>query len=214
MGIKVNGQVGPRVLADGAESELRLTRDAAIAVSDAHPRYAEAATRNFSFAVSTAVGGVAPGTALGTTPPMALWNPPSSGIYLAVISARLGYVSGTIGAGTLAYAYVLQQTTTPSGGTELTTVGTSLSGARSRGRAFQGSTLASTPLILAPGIILNPTLATAAAASIGPAGSVVKDEIAGEFIIPPGAVFVAQGVAAAGTSPLVMIGLTWEEMSL
>lgn len=212
MGVKVNGQVGPRYVSDGAETQLRLSKDAALAVTDSNAHFAEAATRNQIFAASTAVAGVAPGTALGTAPPMALWNPPSSGVYLAITSVRLGYVSGTIGAGTLAYAYVLQQTSTPSGGTELTTVGSSLSGARSRGRAFQGSTLVSTPLILAPGIILNPTLATAAAASIGPAGSVVKDLVDGEYIVPPGAVFVAQGVAAAGTSPLVIIGVAWQEM--
>jgi len=207
----IEGQVGPRIVSDGAETEVRLGRMGCVVTTDAHGRYTENTTRGYVYSASTAVAGVAPGTALSTTPPLALWNSPGSQVNLCVLWSQLGYVSGTIGAGTVVYAYVLQQTTTPTTGTELATVCNNLSAARSRGRVFQGSTLASTPLILYPAHTLQPTLATAPAAGGFAPAAVSKDEVAGGIVVPPGAVLVMQGVAAAGTAPLVLMGMAWEE---
>ena len=38
------------------------------------------------------------------------------------------------------------------------------------------------------------------------------EEVADEFLLTPGNVFVMAGVAAAGTSPLVLLSATWEEV--
>jgi hypothetical protein len=176
-------------------------------VSQELPPLAEMSKQGEVFIVSTPVAGVAPGTALSTTPPMCLWNPPNSGVRGIVLASSLGYVSGTLGAGSVVYARVASQQTKPSTGTELFPVCTNMSDARGAITAHQGSTVSATPTILRAAYILGAGLATTAELPKAPA----KDEIAGEFIIEPGTCFVMQGVAAAGTSPLVLIGVTWHE---
>lgn len=207
MGMKVEGQVGPRTVADGANTELRQGRTGALVVSDGHGRYREPTSRGLVFIASTAVAGVAPGTTLSTAPPMALWNPPGSGVNLSVARTSLGFVSGTLGAGTIAYAVVSAQTTVPTGGTELTPASTNLSSIRSRGRAFQGSTFASSPTILAPAFVIGTTPTT-------PVLAPATDDLGGLFEVTPGTALVLQGVAAAGTTPLVLFGIVWEEIQI
>ena len=209
--MELEGRVGPIQAADGSEEPLRLGREGQVVVGDGYGKYHEATSRGNVFSVSTAVAGVAPGTALSTTPPMALWNPQNSGYVISVLQASLGYVSGTLGAGTIAFAAVHSQTTTPSGGSELTATNCNLIGNLGRpvARAWQGSTLASTPLIVRPAFILGAFLASTA--TIAP---VLKDPLDGEFVIYPGGVLVMQGIAAAGSSPLVLFGLSWQEVAL
>lgn len=201
----VQGIVGPQHVSDGSPADIRQGKDSEVIVQDAHGRYYEASLRGKIWVASTAVAGVAPGTALSTTPPLALWNPPGSGVNLSIILSALGFVSGTLGAGSLVYAQVNSQTTAPTGGTELVPVSCLIGGTGARvGRAFQGSTLASTPALLRPGHIIGTTPTT-------PASAPSKDLLDGEFTVAPGGVLVLQGVAAAGTSPLVLISLSWEE---
>jgi hypothetical protein len=38
------------------------------------------------------------------------------------------------------------------------------------------------------------------------------DNVDGEIVVPPGSALVIQGIAAAGTSPLVLIGVVYEEL--
>jgi hypothetical protein len=207
--------VGPQYGATGSgQDQGRIGISGASIVADGHAHFFEAARLAVSmtggglWSAVTGVAGVAPGTALSTTPPMAVWNPPGSGILASICVTRLGYISGTLGAGTIAYAYVSSQTSKPSTGTALTPSAQAL-GAQTtpRAQAFQGSTLAATPTILAPAYILNAMLATTATQPV-----VSKDQVDGEIIILPGGVFVMQGIAAAGTSPLVAFGVTWEEI--
>jgi hypothetical protein len=204
------GRVGFKTATDGNEESLRLSRNAELVTQDARGRFHESASRGALFHVSTAVAGVAPGTALSTTPPMALWNPPNSGVLLSLQQVFLGYVSGTLGAGSLVHALVIGQTTLPSGGAELTPQCGLLANIRGKGRAFQGSTLVGTPSILRPSMILGAGLATTAELPDAPA----YDEVDGSIVVPPGAVWAFQGVAAGGTSPLVLIGAIFEEVAI
>lgn len=202
----IQGKVGPNRSYEGSRADLRQGLDGEVVVQDAHGRFYEASARGKIWTVSTAVAGVAPGTALSTTPPLALWNPVGSGYNLSILCATLGFVSGTLGAGTLVYAQVNSQTTAPTTGAELTPVSCVIGGSAQRvGRAFQGSTLASTPTLLRPGHIIGTTPTT-------PAVAPSKDDISGEFTVAPGGVLVLQGVAAAGSSPLVLLSLTYEEV--
>jgi hypothetical protein len=155
------------------------------------------------------VAGVAPGTALSTTPPFCLYNPVNSGKNLVVLRTSLGYVSGTLGAGSLVYASNgAAQPSAPTTGTALVvSINLLGSGGGGVGKAFQGSTLAAAPLIIRPTYTLGAFLATTAA--INPP---LLDEVAGEFIVSPGGVFVMQAVAAAGTTPLMLFGCSWEEV--
>lgn len=199
--------VGPRVLADGTAGG-RAGTTGEIVVGHAHGRYAEASCRGNVILGSTAAAGVAPGTALSTTPPLCLWNPLNSTVMLSVLKASLGYVSGTLGAGTIVYAYVTGQTAVPTGGTELQPNNGLVSPIAGAGRLFQGSTVSATPTILyGTGWSLT---ALAAASAVTPA--LLQDEPSGLLCVPPATALVLQGIAAAGTSPLVIFGLAWEEI--
>ena len=39
------------------------------------------------------------------------------------------------------------------------------------------------------------------------------DALDGMLVVPPGSILSLEGVAAAGTSPLVTLGLTWAEVN-
>ena len=199
--------VGPRNYTDGNEPDPRFGKQGEAIVGMAHGAYWEASSRHKLFVASNAVAGVAPGTAQGTTPPFALWNPPNSGVDLVIVRATLGYVSGTIGAGTLAWGWN-SQTTVPTTGTELTPLLTRIAAANGAGRAFTGSTITAVPAIVRPAFVLS----AQAAATASPLAAAAVDFVDGEIVVPSSVVATLQGIAAAGTSPLVIISVTWEEV--
>lgn len=202
------GRTGLISAGDGSVNPLRLDKTGAVTIVSAHPLYSEASLRGNMFMASTAVTGVAPGTALSTTPPMALLNPMNSGKDLVILKTAVGYVSGTLGAGSVLYAYFTPQATIPTGGTELVPVCTKLGQIKGAGRAFQGSTISGTPLILRPAFSMGAFLATTADPT-----RTCQDLVEGEIIVPPATVFVMQAIAAAGTTPLVAMAIVWEEMT-
>ena len=208
MAIEIQGKVGPQFLADGTIADPRLGKSGETITQDAHGRYFEMGYRNKSFLASTAVGGVAPGTALSTTPPFALWNPPNSGVIASINKAQFGYVSGTLGGGSIVWAQYTAQVSAPTTGTVLTPV-SAMTGSNTSGsiKAYQGSTVAGTPTIVRPSIIIGAFLATTA--TISPP---IFDEVAGELLIAPGSLLCLHGVAAAGTSPLILFSVYWEEV--
>lgn len=198
--------VGLRNLADGVLQGLGINREGALLTSALSPDYAELARRGLVFAAVTGAAGVAPGTALSTTPPFTLYNPQNSGKILVPTSVRVGYLSGTLGAGTIFYCGT-QQTATPSGGTALTAVRTDFSAASGAGKAFQGSTLQNTPVAIAPGAYMGPALATTVQFP-----ALTKDYLDGAIVVPPGNVFTIQMIGGAGTAPLVFFGVKWAEL--
>jgi hypothetical protein len=203
----MDNKVGITSVLDGGLVIPRASRTGAAVKVNGHGFYTEPASRGNIFMVSTAVAGVAPGTALSTTPPMALWNPPNSGKNLAILKTALGLISGTLGGGSLMYAVVPVQSAAPTTGTELTPQCSLLGFPNGVARAFQGSTVASTPALLRAAFVLGAFVGTTA---VPPAPAV--DYVDGEIVVPPGSALVVQGVAGAGTSPLVTIGLTYEEL--
>lgn len=207
--IEVQGRIGPVFATDGAVATARLTRGAAFVAQDEHARYAEALVRGQLFQVSTAVAGVAPGTALSTTPPLVLHNPANSNRVAVVSAALLAYVSGTLGAGAVVLAGVLQPSP-PTGGA-LLTPSNGLVGSTSAPtcKCYQGSTLAGAPTIIRPSFTLGAALATTALFA-----QLLRDDVQGEIGVLPGSALCLQGVAAAGVSPLVLLGLAWEEFQV
>jgi hypothetical protein len=208
--VALTGRVGPVLEAIGGEGPIRLGRQREVVSGDAHGRYHEAAVNGALFWASTGVAGVAPGTAFSATPPMALWNPPSSGRVLSIVQLVLAYVSGTLGAGFMAHGRTLGQTTVPTGGTEITPEAAALSGLRSKARAFQGSTLVAAPTIVRPAFSMGPALATTAAFPF-----LGFDDVNGAILVPHGVAWAFQGAAlGAGTAPLVAIGVGFEEIEI
>jgi hypothetical protein len=110
MNAEVMGQVGPEVASDGAEVNLRLGKGAELIVSELHGKYAEQSYRGNVF-VACQTAGVQLATVAGTAPSFSLFNPASSGKYLALI--RWDMVL-TVAAGTpVIGAYMLTVNTNP-----------------------------------------------------------------------------------------------------
>lgn len=159
------------------------------------------------FSAMTAVTGVAPGTAIGTTAAFALHNPYGSGVNISIITARMGYISGTLGAGSVFHCVNTNNQAAAPTGTAITEIPGIGNGAAGVGTALTTATLAASPTPLYPMCSLQASLATSVTQPW-----LAKDDVDGAIIIPPGCTYSLEAVAAAGTSPLVVFGVTWEEV--
>lgn len=155
----------------------------------------------------TAATGVAPGTAIGTTAAFTLYNPTGSGIDMVLLYTSMGYVSGTLGAGVIHYVANTNPQAAAVTGTAITTVNALLGGANGVGKAFTTATLPAAPTILRPFASLQASLATTAVQPWQ-----IYDAVDGAIVIPQGCALSLEATAAAGTSPLVVFGATWEEV--
>jgi hypothetical protein len=188
------------------DGPVAITKDSAQYIAAAHHRNVEAGRLTRTYSVVTPVAGVAPGTALSTTPPLSLYNPGGSGVSVALLRAAMGYVSGTLGKGSLvlgALPSLVQDA--PTGGTELDPQCSYFGYAPGRARAFQGATLDGTPQLVEPLFILG--------AWVGSADDVhaLERRWHGTNHLAPGTCVCLQGIAGAGSSPLVLLFL---ELSL
>jgi hypothetical protein len=207
--ITAHGKIGPASAGDGVYNALRQGKQGELITSQAHGKYHEAASRGKLFSASIGVAGVAPGTALSTTPAFTLYNPTNSGVILSLKKILVGYVSGTLGAGSLVHAQNASQVAAPTGGTELTPVCALLNGSRGTGKAFTGSTISAASTLIRPSINLGAFLASEASVP-----GVLQDDLDGSIIVPAGVAYCYQGIAAAGTTPLLIIAAIWEEITL
>ena len=158
------------------------------------------------FSAETAVTGVAPGTAIGTTGAFTLQNLSGSGVNLVILEGRMGYVSGTLGAGVVNWLYNGPDTTAATG-TAITTRNALLGGSvSSAARAYTTSTIVS-PTLLRPAWSLGASLATTVVQPW-----VCEDKVAGAIVVPPGANLTLHATAAAGTTPLVVFYVLWAEV--
>ena len=207
--MQIEARVGVQQLQDGTQQPPRLGHAGELISGDAHGRFYEAVYRGNVYSASAGVAGVAPGTALAATAQaIILYNPPATtgAKNLVILRASLGYVSGTLGAGSMVYGTAAQIVAI--GGTAVTIKSNMLGGAAaSVATVTVAGTCTAVPTIVRPAFTLGAFLASTAA--INPP---LIDEVAGEFILSPGNIFVMTGVAVAGTSPLVIPALTWEEV--
>lgn len=191
------------------DSLLALSPDGAQYTGLSHAPYVEVTRQAKSFTACTGVAGVAPGTALSTTPPLTVYNPINSGIYLALVEANLGYISGTLGGGSIVLAgnpTLIQAA--PTGGTPLAPQCTFLGFVVGKGLAYQGATLAATPSLIRPVFTIGAWVGTT------PDFFELSKDFDGKYMLAPGASVSLQGIAGAGTTPLVLLSLTWEEVSI
>jgi hypothetical protein len=203
------GRIGPVTSGDGPYSAHRLDKTGALVTGNAHGWWHEAASRGKLFIASIGAAGVAPGTALSTSPALTIWNPAQSGIHVSILQVFVGYVSGTLGAGMMVHAYNPSQATAPSGGTAISPTSALLNTASGIAKAYTGSTISATSVLLRPSMNLGAGLASTAAFP-----SLVMDEVAGGIVIPAGAAWCYQGIAAGGSTPLISIGVVYEEITL
>jgi hypothetical protein len=206
--------VGPFLGADGTSGAPggRFGKTGESIVAQAHGKYFEAAHRGNLYAAGIADGGAAPGTATGTTGFLILENPKGSGKRLAIKKVSVGYVSGTIGAGTLWHCLNNNPTAAAvSGGTAITPTNLdSNTGNSSVAKPNTGGTLPATPSKLWP---LGSWGAEAAATALsGPAPT--SEDVDGAIVLEPGTQYSLQGEMAAGTTPKLTAGIVWEEIPI
>lgn len=188
---------------------LSLTNDGASYISQAHLKNVEVIRQAKTFTFCTPVAGVAPGTALSTTPPLTVYNPINSGVYLAVGEVGLGYISGTLGGGAIVLAgnpSLVQAA--PTGGTPLTPQCNFLGFVVGKALGYQGATLAATPGIICPVFTIGAWVGTT------PDMMALSRDFAGSYLLAPGASISLQAIAGAGTSPLVLLSMSVEEVSI
>jgi hypothetical protein len=205
MSVEITGNVGPQTLSDGTVAPPYLGRKGEVVVTELHGQLYETSARGNVFIASTAVTGVAPGTALSTTAGFALSNPAGTTKNLSVLGIWVGYLSGTPPVGFLALAVNTNAVAAAVTGTAIAPIAGSPLQPAGVGKAFTTATLPATPTLLRP-----LTALLAASPFIG------KDyeDVRGSIVIPPGCTLSIEGVGAGGTSPLFVYSVMWEEVSI
>lgn len=206
------GTVGPPVasIAPSMPVGLRMGNTRGLITHDAHGRFYEAAYRGSIFSAITAATGVAPGTAISTTAAFTLFNPKASTVNLSILRGSMLYLSGTLGIGFVQWcANVNLAEAVPTG-----TAITALCGNRRIGNVANGTALTTATLAVAPLPVRNfGTLPPILASSVT-APWLLADQVDGTILLPPGGAVSLMAIAAAGTSPLVLYEVTWEEIPL
>ena len=207
----MSGIVGHFQASSGTEvTQEAYSHNRAKKVAQACGRFQDAVLRGRCFLGMTAVTGVAPGTSVSTTAAHALYNPAGSGVYLSILRATLGYVSGTLGAGVMSWNANVNAAAAATTGTAITAVNCLLGGGYgASGKPLTTATLPAAPTVLRPFVSLTASLASTAVAP----WQVIED-VDGEIVVAPGCTISLHSTAAAGTSPLVVIGLLWEEIPI
>lgn len=215
------GVVGPTSGTDGTYSltSARIGRQGEAIVSLAHGYLYEPTVRGQVYVASTGATGRAPGTALGTTPPILLYNPVGSGYRLSIKRVTVGYISGTLGAGTLFHSFFTingpvgnQSNVAPAvgSGAAITLLSADVGGASDGASvAFALGTLNANPVLAHPFCSLDASLAT----TVSTKGT-LTEEVNGGICLEQGAGWCLEGVAAAGTSPLLSYGVVYERIPL
>ena len=169
----------------------------------------ELVRRSKVFNASTAVGGVAPGTSVSTTGGFALQNPDSNaGVTLLVLlSVRMAYLSGTLGAG--AIALVRHAAGADFTGTAITPMGSYLGSGTATGLPFTTATVPASGTVVRYLFSLQASLASTAVTPWYMVADFTNDPI----IIPGAEGISLQGITAAGSTPLVLYSVTWAEVA-
>ena len=200
--------VGLQARSDGSFASQRGGKEGETITANLKGTYAEACLRGQLFSACAGAAGVAPGTAIGNTGALILYNPPTSKVRLEVCFASVGYISGTLGAGTLFHCGNSSQLGTAiTGGTGLTIRNMDQGNSTpSQAIANAGGTLAAGSFILYPFVTFGAALASSVQFE-APA----LEEVGGKILVEPGAAYSMQAVAAAGTSPLLSPAVIWRE---
>lgn len=209
--MQLEGIAGPIRASDGSTRSVRLASQSEVVVAQARGRYHEAVSRGNVWRACNGVAGVAPGTALATTAQaLLIQNPIGSGVNLSLLEVSVGYVTGTIGAGCLVLAqYVEGVTNAVPGGTALVPTNCFLGSFNvGRARAFGAATCTAAPTIVYPLLDLDAKVETTASSSPK------SKSLDGLFLVPPGTSAVFTAIAAAGTSPIIIVGAIWEEVPI
>src|SRR5260370_1116060 len=132
---------------------------------------------------------------------------PFTPVHSPVMNVSMGYVSGTFGAGNLTYS-VNTNASAAVTGTSITPVNNLVGqGNNAVAKLFTTSTLPAAPTPIRNFVNLD-----AFVGSLTNNPFNIVDDVQGSIIISQGCALTMTGTTAAGTSPLVVFGITWEEV--
>lgn len=205
----VGGHVGPVYVADGTETQsFRQEAHGALVVQQGGGKYKEAVKRGNCYNAQTAATGVAPGTALGTTSAFTLYNPVGSGKNFILHKIAMGLISGTLGAGTVHICAHPTSDAVPTG-TAITPKNRLIGSANAS--VATALTTATVTTTAAKQIDIFCSLNEGVIATTAINNEVIEKDMDGGLIIGPGTGISIHATAAAGTSPLVVYNVNWEE---
>ena len=200
-------------LGDGNHTVSRAGKTGEQIIGDAHGENYEACSRGNVFTAATATAGAAVASlTISTTCAHLLYNPISSGVNLSIIQASAWYVSGTLGYGHLMYTTNSGVAAiAPTAGTAIVSRSALISGGNAAPKAVAQTLSTSVPSM----VILRPfcSLLAFAGAAIG-AAFILKDQLNGEFIVPPGFFIGIHGITAVGSTPIMGFSFSWEEVTI
>jgi hypothetical protein len=206
--------VGVRSIADGGIVDPRGGKTGEACVQQTHGKYYEAVSRGKCFAAQTAATGVAPGTAIGTTAPFTLANPAGNNKRLVVQKIGLGVISGTFASGTVHIVANSNPAAAAVTGTAITPVNLDIgNGAGATGKAYTTATLPANPTAI--GVLCTMSKFVVDTDKVGPFFPPFEKDIDGEIVIEPGcSVSIESTATGGGSSPLVVVSATWEEVDI
>lgn len=199
---------GSSGIADQTPVAARYTKHNALAIADVAPHFYEYAIRGKLFWASTAVSGVAPGSSISTTAAFTLYNAKGSGVNVVLLFGAMGYVSGTLGAGFVAWCTNTNLAEAVPTGTAIVSKPGLVGGASPAG----GVALTTATLAVAPTVarMFNNHQASLATTAMDPWQSI--DLVDGSIVLPPGGAVSLMGVqGAAGSTPLVVYTVGYAE---
>lgn len=198
-------RVGPTSGTSGTAAPFRADTTGAQIVSDGHARYQEAALRGNLYFASNQAGIALPAGLTTAAKNMTLYNPLGSGKNLVLVDICMGVTAAMAAfSGVVALVgNVSASQAAPSTATAETVRNAYLGGGSGVGIVYNTCTLAATPVYLRSCFSLYWVTTGAVATS-----AILKDEVAGAIIIPPG-VYVSMASTAAAT---VQFSMTWEEL--
>lgn len=203
-------RVGPVQQGDGNVPTIRYERSGGLAIAPVGSGNRERVGRGVCYYGTDTGAGTAPGTSIGTTAALVLYNPQNSGVRIVIRKVWMAYVSGTLGSGVMYHCVNPTTTqTAPSGGNALT-IKPALAGNNDSHVAIclKGATVVA-PNPIAAFCGLSPILAS----SVEPLVP-CNDDLEDGVQLLPGTSYQLQAVAAAGTSPLISPSVFWEEAPL
>lgn len=211
------GNIAP--VGDGAVSSLRGGRLNDLIVTELNPQNYEQTARGNSYCLGLrTTTGVSAGNinaaAAAASTQFALWNPVGSGVNLALKRFMCGIISGTIVGGPMSHnQFGGALPTIASVGTtafnNLFGGGLAAYGGKARFVAHVSGTVLTGGSAL---IEVKPSTVTFSAGSFAAlGGSIAYEDLWGDIVIPPGGGWVPC-FAAAGTSVLAVMGVSWTEI--
>jgi hypothetical protein len=199
-------RTGTIVAADGTKNLPRADRQGATVITQLHGKYTEGSFRDklkFSYCASRATS--VPATAMiGNI----VWNPPGSGVVLSLAqwAAQIHATSAACTGIALAYG---AQAVIPTGTTLADAYGSTFLNAGSPGNCVAKAYAIAT-LLVVPTTVMNLYHNTAAIATTGV--DIMRGDLDGLFIVPPGYIVCLAALGAAVAASGMTSTLTWEEI--